>query len=91
MFYEIDWGDGHLDPWVGPHGSNVVIIRNHVWDERGDYTIRARAKDEYDAIGNWSEFEVTIVKKSRAMNIPFLNWLQGYLNMFPILRLLLQR
>jgi hypothetical protein len=91
VFYEIDWGDGHLDPWVGPHGSNVVIIRNHVWDERGDYTIRARAKDEYDAIGDWSEFEVTIVKKSRAMNVPFLNLLHSYLNLFPLLRQLFQR
>jgi hypothetical protein len=89
VYYEIDWGDGIVDPWDGPHGSNVVITRNHVWDERGDYTIRARAKDEYDAIGNWSEFEVTITKKSRAMNVPFLNWFQSYLNLFPILKILL--
>lgn len=53
-------------------------------------TIRARAKDEQGAIGDWGELKVTM-PRNRVINTPLLNFLQNHLNLFPILQMLLQR
>jgi hypothetical protein len=54
------WGDGNVDDWFGPFESNDIITRNHTWEEKGTYTINARAKDSYGAIGEWSTLTVTM-------------------------------
>ncbi len=90
VYYEILWGDGTFEEWIGPHISGEEIIVSHTWDEQGTYFIRARAKDTYDAIGGWGELEVTM-PRNRAITSPFLNFLQQHPNLFPLLRLLLQR
>ena len=54
IFYYIDWGDGQVDEWIGPYGSEKVNI-SHIWGEKGTYTIKAKAKDNHDAESNWSE------------------------------------
>ena len=56
--YEIDWGDGHVDPWYGPTASNTVITRSHTWTESGSYLIKARAKDIHGAIGAWGMLNI---------------------------------
>ncbi len=91
VFYEIDWGEGYVEPWDGPHESNIVINREHSWDEKGDYTIMARAKDVHGAIGNWSTLEVTMPKnKPFIFNFNLLEWLlERFPNAFPILRRML--
>ena len=81
VFYEIDWGDGQVDPWDGPHKSNQVIIKSNSWDYQGTFIISARAKDIYDNIGDWGELEVTIPRNKLFRN-PFI--LQ-FLESFPIL------
>jgi hypothetical protein len=90
IFYEIDWGDGNVYPWDGPYESNTIITKDHVWEEKGTYTIRTRAKDEYDAIGDWSEFAVRM-PRNKVINTPFINLLEEYPNLFPILQKLLIR
>ena len=82
VFYEIDWGDGQVDTWDGPHKSNEVIIKNHSWDYQGTFIISARAKDVYENIGDWGELEVTI-PRSRLLTNPFILQL---LERFPILQ-----
>ena len=88
VYYEIDWGEGSVEPWDGPHNSNVVISRDHSWDEKGSFTIMARAKDEYGLIGEWGTFDITMPKnKVFIFNFPLLNWLfERFPNVFPILR-----
>ena len=81
VFYEIDWGDGQVDPWDGPHDSNSVITKTHEWQRQGTFTINARAKDVYDAIGEWGEFEVTI-PRNRASTYHWYHW---FLERFPLL------
>ena len=81
VYYEIDWGEGSVEPWDGPHNSNVVISRDHSWDEKGSFTIMARAKDAYGLIGEWGTFDVTM-PKNRIFNIWWFTWL---LDRFPLL------
>ncbi len=85
IFYEIDWGDGQVDPWDGLHKSNTIITKNHIWKRQGTFTIRARAKDVKDAIGEWGAFVVIMPKnlqiiKQLFLTQPLLFWfLQRFL------------
>ena len=93
---EVDFGDEviHYDCGCGDSWQNgTVIAVSHKWENTGSYGITARVED---ASGNWSEwsdpFIVIVTKpKNRAINIPFLNWLQNHLNMFPLFQRLFQR
>ncbi|MCK4365273.1 MAG: PQQ-binding-like beta-propeller repeat protein, partial [Thermoplasmatales archaeon] len=89
--YYIKWDDGSITDWTafqasGPPGYS----ESHKWDEQGTYTIEAKAKDTYGVESDWATLEVTM-PRNRAINTPFLNFLQNRPHMFPILQLLLQR
>lgn len=86
LFYTIDWGDGEVENWIGPYTSSEEIILSHAWTEEGTFTIRAKAKDPYDAEGQWGTFSVSM-PRNRAINIPIIRLLQNY----PILYQLFQR
>jgi len=85
--YSIDWGDGTVENWFGPFNSNELITYSHGWDLRGKFTIKARAKDTYDNMGDWGTFEVTMPRTRAIYNF---NWL-SFLERFPILKELFSR
>jgi len=53
--YIIDWGDGNDSDWLGPYDSGATVTASHIWNERGTYEIRVKAKDVYDEESGWSE------------------------------------
>jgi hypothetical protein len=77
VYYEIDWGDGQVDPWEGPYDSNEVITKSHSWDDEGTFKISARAKDINDAVGEWSEFEVIIPRNRGFYNLLKINFIEN--------------
>jgi len=87
IYYFVDWGDETNTSWLGVYESGEKIYVNHTWSEKGTYVIMARAKDVYDAIGDWGTLEVTMPKnKPFFYNSPLLNWL---FERFPIIQRLL--
>ena len=92
--YYIDWDDGDSEE-TGLYSSGTDVKVKHTWQSEGTYTIRAYAEDEFGLAGPEETLTVTITKgKNRAINILFLNFLQQYPNLFPLLQkilLLLQR
>ncbi len=90
LYYYIEWDDGDIEEWDGPHASGAEVKLSHTWSERGTYTIRAKVKDDYDMESDWGELTVTM-PRGKTVNTPFLKVLQNHPNLFPILRLLLQR
>jgi hypothetical protein len=88
LYYEIDWGDGNVDPWDGPHSSNTIITREHSWDSEGTYLIKARVKDGYGGVTDWVSLKVNI-PRSRMANYIFLSELYSRLIcLFNILKIL---
>jgi hypothetical protein len=85
LFYEIDWGDGQVDPWDGPHNSNNIITRSNSWDYSSTFTISARAKDIYENIGEWGELEVIIPRSKIIQTSLFLYYLKSHPYFFPLL------
>jgi hypothetical protein len=91
VIYHIDWDDGNFDT-TGVNPSGVDVKVKHSWNNKGTYTIRAYAEDEFGLVGPEGTLTVIIKKgKSRAITSPFQWFLQQYPYLFPILRLLLLR
>jgi outer membrane protein assembly factor BamB len=88
--YYIDWGDGTSTGWIGPYPSGDIINKSHTWSKKGDYSIKAKAKNSH---GNESGWGTLSVKMPCSYNIP-MQWFWARLferfpNAFPILRHLL--
>lgn len=78
--YVIDWGDGETDTTdLSPSGEDVIVF--HTWRNKGDYTIKAHAQDEYGSDGFDATFSVTIPRARALYNF---NWM-GLLERFPII------
>ena len=88
VYYYVDWGDGNTSGWVGPSGSGVDAILNHSWTASKTYTVKAKAKDVYDAESGWTTITVT-VPRFRSTNNLLQKILVRFPNAFPILRHLL--
>jgi hypothetical protein len=70
IFYFIDWDDGDTSGWIGPYPSGEISKINHTWDSKGEYYIKAKAKDIYNDESFWTDsYKVTIVEND-APTIP---------------------
>jgi len=89
VWYYIEWGDGETEEWIGPYSSGQEITVSHTWDEEDTYTIRAKAKDIFDAESDWGTLQVTMPISHQDYSFPLLQrLLERFPNMFPILRFL---
>lgn len=61
LYYIIDWGDGEEEE-IGVFPSETKAHANHSWVKKGNYTIRAKARDTYNAESEWGTFDVKMPK-----------------------------
>ena len=73
--YFIDWGDGYYEEThFYPSGSNIKI--KHIWSTKGNFTVKAKAVDVYNAESNWSRLEIIVPKERESfLNFKILDWL----------------
>jgi len=77
--------------WIGPYPSGQKYsYKIFLTVFPGTYTLGVQAKDINEAESEWTYVQINVTK-NKAINTPFLNFLQQYPNLFPILRLLFQR
>jgi len=64
IYYYVEWGDNIVDGigWIGPCESGEAITINHTWNKRGDYCIKAKAKDIHDTESEWASLDVSMPK-----------------------------
>lgn len=87
----IDWGDGYTEEWIGWYSSGQEITVSHEWDKPGVHTIKAKARDGYDAESEWGELKVTMPINQQSTNTfldnrLFFRFLEQHPRAFPILR-----
>ena len=82
VYYYIKWDDGYNTEWFGPYSSGVEITKSHTWYYRDTYTVRAKAKDVFDAESPWGYLEVTMPKNKSINNIN--PWIFRLIQRFPI-------
>jgi len=89
LFVIIDWGDNTSSELLGPYDGSYEITKKHTWEEKGNYTIKAAAKDPY-GWGPEGKLEITMPKtKMFYYNFNLLSWLlERFPNAFLTLRYL---
>lgn len=65
VYYYVDWGDETTYSWIGPYASGTKAKLSHEWEERGTYTIKAKARDIFRAVGLEGTLEMTIPKNQQ--------------------------
>ncbi|MFA5102183.1 MAG: rhodanese-like domain-containing protein [Candidatus Thermoplasmatota archaeon] len=85
--YYVNWSDNTPDQLVGPFDSGEAITLSHTWSEKGTYTIKAKAKDRYNAESDWAYLSVTMPCSYDTPIHRYLELLfQRFPHAFPILR-----
>jgi len=87
--YIVNWGDNNQENITGPFISGVLVNASHTWYQKGNFTIKVKAKDVVGAESIWGYLEITMPRNRIAHNSLFLQFLERFPNMFPILRYLL--
>lgn len=81
VYYYIDWDDGNTDEWIGPYNSETNITISHLWEKRGTYGVKVKAKDTFDSESDWTELWVSIPRNKPVYNILF-RWITERFPMF---------
>lgn len=81
LSYYIDWGDETASGWIGPYASGEPIIQAHTWHDKGDYTIKAKAKDSSGDESDWAKLPVTMPASSEG---PAMHLRMNALDRFPL-------
>lgn len=94
VYYYLNWGDTYWDGgavgWIGPYQSGEKVTLEKNWSEKGNYTVRVKAADRYDAKSDWATLKVTMPVSYNLPVFWFLEQLlQRFPHAFPILRYLL--
>ena len=86
VFYYINWDDGTVENWDGPHSSGANINISHTYTKQDTYNIKAKAKDTFGGESDWGSFTVTIPRDKSTNNMLLLRILASY----PLLQKLIQ-
>jgi hypothetical protein len=55
IYYKFDWDDGTNSGWIGPYESGEVVSASHIWNIKGTYSVKVKAKDINGAESDWSD------------------------------------
>jgi len=77
--YFVNWGDGTTNNWSPWQNSGENFWENHTWYLPTNYTILAKAKDNYGLESDWSTFEI-IIPRNKIFNC----WFERLFAEFPL-------
>jgi hypothetical protein len=89
IWYFVDWDDGSNSSWQGPYVSGTSIHLMHSWAEKGNFTVKAKAKDTYGAESDWGTLNVVMPSVYISFSSLLLQLVQKYPSLFPGLRQLM--
>jgi outer membrane protein assembly factor BamB len=68
--FQFDWDDGSTSDWSTLAASGDTIEMSHAWPLRGVYSVRARARDAFDNVSDWSPAWQIAVASNRPPDAP---------------------
>jgi hypothetical protein len=94
VYYYLNWGDtywtGWWEGWIGPYESGEKVTLENSWDEKGNYTVRVRAKDKYGEKSDWSVLKVKTTRtKIFSPYVPQKNLVDFPQQFLPLIKLLM--
>lgn len=69
VYYLVDWDDGSDSGWHGPFVSGEECNISHIWNEKGSYEIRVKAKDLFENESPWSDPSTFRINKGKSVPI----------------------
>jgi hypothetical protein len=81
LYYMWDWDDGTMSEWLGPYDSGEECSASHIWNNRGSYNIKVKAKDEKGGHSSWSNSLSISMSKWKYIQFPLIKW---FLNKFEL-------
>ncbi|KAA0005256.1 MAG: hypothetical protein FE039_02025 [Thermoplasmata archaeon] len=67
IYYYIDWDDGNVENWIGPYNSGENVKITHKWNKKGNYVIKALAKDTNGLVSSWGMLSVKMPRYRPAL------------------------
>ncbi len=55
VYYQFDWDDGTRSDWVGSYTSGQMVTMSHIWDTKGSFQVKVKAKDSQGLESVWSD------------------------------------
>ena len=92
-FY-VEWGDDAFTSWSGGGdgsykmdecASGETVFIKHVYQRKGTYIIKAKARDGFGGESDWATLEVSMPKNRVSNNPLFLQFIEKLLHHFPLL------
>ena len=90
VFYFIEWGDGENEEWIGRYESGESIYFNHTWNEKGDYVLRAKSRDNLDVESYWGTLEISMPSNKQLDNNLMKIFIGRIIEFFPYLKILFE-
>ena len=87
IWYYIDWGNGDIEEWIGPHNSGDEVNVNHMWYGKQTYTIKVKARNTYLSESSWGSMDVSVPRVKFFRTPLIVDLLRDYLELFPFLKL----
>jgi hypothetical protein len=81
IYYLFDWDDGTDSGWIGLYQSGDICQVSHIWNTRGNYAVKVKAKDVHNAESVWSDSLSVVMPKSKSISAPL--FLQRLFQRFP--------
>ena len=53
--YRFDFGDETISDWTKLVSSGTTLTVTHIWENAGEYEIKAQTRDQYGLVSEWSE------------------------------------
>jgi outer membrane protein assembly factor BamB len=69
--YFIEWGDGETTGWTKDYASGEKATYSHTWSKRGNFIIKAKAKDTFGLESEKGTLTVTIPRDKSTDNMLF--------------------
>ena len=92
LYYRINWDDGNDTGYTGPYNSGETLTLTHSWKKKGDYTIKAWAKDPLNDESGQASFKLNILTnadKQKSKNLLLSEVLLRLIENFPLLNKIL--
>ena len=71
VYYKWQWGDkiNETSDLIGPYNSGETADAFHIWNDKGDYNIKVKAKDVHGEESQWSDPLPITLSKNKAINL----------------------
>jgi hypothetical protein len=87
VYYFVDWGDNTTSGWFGPYVQGTTVHVTHAWAQKGNYTVKAKAKDTFDSESGWGTLHILVpTEYTFSLQVFLQHLLDRFPHLFPVLR-----